>query len=71
MLKEASHYQFKIWFMEEKNEEKFSGRCMRCKDQREMKGVKDVVFKNGMLAKAGVCAQCGTKMVKIVGKKKE
>lgn len=44
------------------------GRCMKCKDNREMKNEQDTVMKNGMKAKKGVCVKCGTKMFKIVGK---
>ncbi|MEK6973662.1 MAG: DUF5679 domain-containing protein [Nanoarchaeota archaeon] len=45
------------------------GRCMRCKEQRQMKNEKEVVMKNGMKAMSGVCTNCGTKMFKIIGKK--
>jgi len=45
------------------------GRCMKCKQQREMKNEKEVVMKNGMKAMSGVCSNCGTKMFKIIGKK--
>lgn len=44
------------------------GRCMRCKETREMKDVEEVVMKNGMKAAKGVCVKCGTKMYKILGK---
>lgn len=47
-----------------------TGRCMKCKENREMKDEKDVVMKNGMAAKSGLCTVCGTKMFKIVGKAK-
>ena len=43
---------------------------MKEKMQREMKDEKDVVMKNGMAAKSGLCTVCGTKMFKIVGKAK-
>jgi len=45
-------------------------RCMKEKENREMKDEKDVVMKNGMAAKSGLCTVCGTKMFKIVGKAK-
>lgn len=45
-----------------------NGRCMKCKADREMKDVKEVVMKNGMKAAKGVCTKCGTKMFKILGK---
>lgn len=44
------------------------GRCMKCKEEREMKDVKEVVMKNGMKAAKGTCVKCGTKMFKILGK---
>jgi Domain of unknown function (DUF5679) len=43
-------------------------RCMKCKDQREMKDEQEVVMKNGMKAMKGICVKCGTKMFKILGK---
>ena len=46
------------------------GRCMRCRQNREMKDEKEVTMKNGMLAMSGICTVCGTKMFKILGKKK-
>ena len=45
-----------------------SGRCMKCKQEREMKNPKEVVMKNGMKAMKGTCTVCGTSMFKIVGK---
>lgn len=44
------------------------GRCMKCKTEREMLDVKEVVMKNGMKAAKGKCKVCGTKMFKILGK---
>ncbi|MBU3896669.1 MAG: hypothetical protein KJ697_01925 [Nanoarchaeota archaeon] len=44
------------------------GRCMKCKQNREMKDVEEVVMKNGMKAAKGICTVCGTKMYKILGK---
>ena len=46
------------------------GRCMKCKKQVTMKDEKEVVMKNGMKAASGVCGDCGTKVFKILGKKK-
>jgi len=43
---------------------------MKEKENREMKDEKDVVMKNGMAAKSGVCSVCGTKMFRIIGKAK-
>jgi len=45
------------------------GRCMRCKQQREMKDAQETTMKNGLKAMKGVCSVCGTKMFKIIGKK--
>ena len=45
------------------------GRCMRCKQQREMKNEKEVIMKNGIKAMSGLCSKCDTKMFKIIGKK--
>lgn len=49
---------------------KYEGRCMRCKEQREIKDPKAVQWPNGMWVVAGVCIKCGTKVQKIVGKTK-
>ncbi len=43
-------------------------RCMKCKEQVEIKDPKDVIMKNGMKAIKGVCPKCGTKVFRIVGK---
>lgn len=47
-----------------------TGRCMKCKDNREMKDCEEVEMKNGRKAMKGVCTSCGTKMFKILGTKK-
>ena len=39
--------------------------CMKCKEKREAKDVKDVTMKNGKPAQEGVCPVCGTKMFRI------
>jgi len=44
------------------------GRCLRCKEDVEIKDAKDVVMKNGMKAVKGVCPKCDTKVFRIVGK---
>jgi DNA-directed RNA polymerase subunit RPC12/RpoP len=46
------------------------GRCMKCKKQVEIKNGKDITMKSGMMAIQGVCPACGTKVFRIVGKKK-
>lgn len=44
------------------------GRCMKCKEQREIKDpVIAMTAKGGFMAK-GVCSVCGTKMAKILSK---
>ncbi len=39
--------------------------CMKCKEKREAKDVKDVTMKNGKPAREGVCPVCGTRMFRI------
>ena len=46
------------------------GYCMKCKQKREMKDTKEITMKNGVGAMNGVCSECGTKMFKMLGKKK-
>lgn len=46
------------------------GRCMKCKMQVPIKDAKETTMKNGMNAMKGVCGKCGTKVFRIVGKKK-
>ena len=43
-----------------------TGYCMHCKAHREMLNVEDSKLPNGRNAKAGFCAKCNTKIVKIV-----
>jgi Domain of unknown function (DUF5679) len=40
-------------------------RCMKCKEQREMKDPKQITMKNGRPATEGVCPVCGTRMFRI------
>ncbi len=44
--------------------------CVKCRAKREMKSAKEVAMKGGRRAMSGVCVKCGTKMFKILGKKK-
>lgn len=44
--------------------------CVKCRAKREMKDPKEVSMKGGRRAMSGTCAKCGTKMFKILGKKK-
>jgi len=49
------------------------GRCMKCKEQVQIKDPKDTTIKSrgGELAAVhGTCPKCGTKVFRIVGKKK-
>jgi DNA-directed RNA polymerase subunit RPC12/RpoP len=47
-----------------------TGRCMKCKKQVEIKDPKTITMKNGMEAAQGTCPVCGTKVFRILGKKK-
>lgn len=42
------------------------GRCMKCKENREMKSVKLEKTKRGTFLARGTCAKCGTNMAKIL-----
>ena len=42
------------------------GRCMRCKEQREMKDITLEKTKRGTFLARGTCTKCGTKMAKIM-----
>jgi hypothetical protein len=44
--------------------------CVKEKAQKSMKDAKEVTLKNGKKAIQGVCASCGTKMMKFVSNKK-
>jgi len=48
--------------------------CVKCKAKREMEGEKEVTFKakggKTRSAMSGKCPKCGTKMFRILGKKK-
>lgn len=46
------------------------GRCMKCKKQVEIKNPQNVTLKTGMSAVKGECPHCGTKVFRILGKKK-
>ena len=49
------------------------GYCVKCREKREMKDANEVAMKGKggqeRRAMTGTCAQCGTKMFKILGKK--
>ena len=42
-----------------------TARCMKCKEQKEMKDAKADVLKNGRDCVRGVCPDCGTKMCRL------
>lgn len=44
--------------------------CVKCREKREMKDAKEVAMGKDRRAMQGVCSVCGTKMFKILGKKK-
>ncbi|MFA5174127.1 MAG: DUF5679 domain-containing protein [Candidatus Pacearchaeota archaeon] len=44
------------------------GRCMRCKENREMKDVKIEPTKRGTFMARGKCVKCNTNMAKILSK---
>ena len=44
------------------------GRCMRCKENREMKDLRVEPTKRGTFMARGVCVKCGTNMAKILSK---
>ena len=43
-----------------------TGRCMRCKENREMKDHKIEKTQRGTFMAKGTCTVCGTKMAKIM-----
>ncbi len=46
------------------------GRCMKCKKAVEIKDGEEVEIKKGIYAMKGSCPKCGTKVFRIIGKKK-
>lgn len=42
------------------------GRCMKCKESREMKNVKIEKTARGTFMARGTCSECGTNMAKIL-----
>jgi len=42
-----------------------TGYCLKCKEQREIKGAEAITMKNGKPATTGTCPVCGTKIFKI------
>lgn len=45
-------------------------RCMRCKEDREVKNPTEVEIRKGVWAVKGTCTKCGTNVFRIIGKKK-
>lgn len=48
--------------------EGITARCMKCKENRDMKDASEVTMKNGRKAMKGSCTVCGTNMFRILGK---
>ena len=46
------------------------GFCVRCRKIVEMKNEKTIKYRNGRIAKQGICPECGGKVNKIIPKKK-
>jgi Zn finger protein HypA/HybF involved in hydrogenase expression len=44
--------------------------CVKCKKKQEMSDAKEVPMAKGRTAMQGTCPVCGTKMFRIMGKKK-
>jgi DNA-directed RNA polymerase subunit RPC12/RpoP len=44
--------------------------CVKCKAKVEMKSPQETTMKSGMKAMKGICPKCGTKVFRIMGKKK-
>jgi hypothetical protein len=42
------------------------GYCVKCREKKEMKDVKQVTLANGRHALQGACSVCGTKMTRFV-----
>ena len=48
----------------------YEGYCVKCREKREFDG-QEVELANGRRAAQGLCPTCGTKMNRILGKKKD
>ncbi|MBI4144460.1 hypothetical protein HY486_04395 [Candidatus Woesearchaeota archaeon] len=48
----------------------YTGRCMRCKTDRQIKDAKETIMKGKVKMRAvrGICVKCGATMYKILGK---
>ncbi len=51
-------------------EKKYQARCMKCKKQVDVKDPELVEIRKGVWAVKGKCSVCGTKVYRIIGKKK-
>jgi hypothetical protein len=51
-------------------DEVIMGYCVKEKAQKPMQDAHEVTLKNGKRALQGVCASCGTKMMKFISAKK-
>ncbi len=48
----------------------YKARCMRCKEEVDVTNPQEVEIKPGTWAVKGTHAKCGTKVFRIIGKKK-
>ena len=48
--------------------EKAEAYCVKCREKREMQGVRRVVTKNGRNALEGMCPVCGTKLFRFIAR---
>jgi predicted RNA-binding Zn-ribbon protein involved in translation (DUF1610 family) len=44
------------------------GYCVKCRSKKEIKNAKQTTLSNGRPATEGVCPDCGTKIVRLMGK---
>ena len=45
--------------------------CVKCREKKDMSEPEEVTMKNGKMAMQGKCPDCGTKLFRIMGKKKD
>jgi hypothetical protein len=44
--------------------------CVKCREKREIKDMKEVTLENGRRAAQGTCPVCGTKLTRMLPNKK-
>lgn len=52
-----------------KEKKQYTARCMKCKEQRDVKDPEFVEIRKGVWAVKGKCKVCGTKVYRIIGKR--